>query len=404
MATASLPRYVAAPALEKPKFSLESVVRWQDSTSVHDFLGIQFQPDTCGPAVLTNGLFCADIPDPTDPYGIPKTTENGVPLVVGSPFTVYGYFECSPIGFDFTEAAARARAHLDNGGSRAMERALQLGEAGNEPALVSEAVDITPSNVAVNIVTAIATAEQYIRANYGGTGVIYLTPALATLAGANFLLWADGDTLRTNLGTPVAIVAGFDNTGPTGNTTTGEDSWVWVTGALYGWRDAPQDFPDTMAGALNKGTNDLITLSEQLVVLAFECAAAAVGVDTVSAGTGEDVNVTNFPATQNVAGTVALDAPTLAALETIQVGSLPTAQRTKSTVRVNTATTTNVAAGARRIAVTVVAAASAASPTVDGVAIPYGTTWYVEADGANTLPATAVVTVSGDDVIIVSVT
>lgn len=35
------------------------------------------------------------------------------------------------------------------------------------------------------------------------------------------------------------------------------------------------------------------------------------------------VAVSNFPATQPVSGTVALDVPTLAALETIQIGSMP---------------------------------------------------------------------------------
>ena len=71
--------------------------------------------------------------------------------------------------------------------------------------------------------------------------------------------------------------------------------------------------------------------------------------------------------------------------------------------RVATATTTAITAGARSYSVTVIAAASAASPTLDGVAIPQGVTVRFEADGDNTLDAASLVTVSGDDCLITEV-
>lgn len=76
----------------------------------------------------------------------------------------------------------------------------------------------------------------------------------------------------------------------------------------------------------------------------------------------------------------------------------------KSITRVNTATTTPIAAGAESYSVTVVSAASAASPTLDGVALPVGyTATFSVVYARDTLPSASLVTVSGDDVIILQV-
>ncbi len=76
-------------------------------------------------------------------------------------------------------------------------------------------------------------------------------------------------------------------------------------------------------------------------------------------------------------------------------------QRTPAISRVNTATTTNVAAGKKSYSYAVVASASAASPTLGGVALPAGTVITWQAPDQDTLAAApALVTVSGDDVIV----
>lgn len=54
--------------------------------------------------------------------------------------------------------------------------------------------------------------------------------------------------------------------------------------------------------------------------------AGTVALDAGSLAALETINVGNFPGTQPVSGTVALDAPTLAALETINVGNFPGTQ------------------------------------------------------------------------------
>lgn len=79
--------------------------------------------------------------------------------------------------------------------------------------------------------------------------------------------------------------------------------------------------------------------------------------------------------------------------------------RVTSITRVATAMSTPITAGKQSYTVTVVSAASAASPTLDGVALPAGyTATFSISNPGDTLEAATLVTVSGDDVIILAVT
>jgi hypothetical protein len=85
-------------------------------------------------------------------------------------------------------------------------------------------------------------------------------------------------------------------------------------------------------------------------------------------------------------------------------GGSGSAVRTTSVQRVNTATTTNVAAGAQAYTFTVISAASAASPTLGGVVLPQGySASYSITNPGDTLSAIALVTSTGDDVLILKV-
>ena len=81
-----------------------------------------------------------------------------------------------------------------------------------------------------------------------------------------------------------------------------------------------------------------------------------------------------------------------------------TVQRVTAIQRVATATTTSITAGKKAYTVAVVTAASAASPTLGGVALPQGASFTFEAPPNDTLDAKSLVTVLGDDVIITSIT
>lgn len=276
MAVASLPRLFAAPGLVEPKFGLLSAIQWQDGSDPHSQLGVQWQPYRCDAADLTNGLFCGDVTG--EPYGVPKTTERGVPLVVASPFAVYGSFSCNPIGMPIDEAFDRARMHLQTGRGRAIERAIQLGEAGNEPSFDS-AVDVTPGGTAVSLIEAVALLEQYLGENYGGTGVIHFDRRLATQALSDRLVHAEGDRLYTGLGTSAVAGAGYDLTvGPAG----AAGLWLYATGSVHGWQSDVGTFPDSPGGAIDRARNNMVVLAEQTFSIGWDCLTAAVEVDPLT--------------------------------------------------------------------------------------------------------------------------
>jgi len=283
VAAPNLPRYVDVPASPAPRFGLESVVTWLPADEARIFMGVQFEPLRCDAARLTSALQCFD---DESPFGVPKETEAGVPLVVASPFAVYGEYECNPVGRPINEAYERARLHLERGRSRAMERAVQFGEAGNIPTLTADAIDITPGAGAVSLIDAIARIEQYLGANYGGTGVIHMDRRIAAHAITDYVLVNDGTNLRTHLGTLVAAGGGYTSSaGP--NESPGESPgdgqlWIYGTGAVYGWMGEVGFIPDTAGGAINRSNNTLAILAEQPIIIAWECLTVAVQIDSDS--------------------------------------------------------------------------------------------------------------------------
>lgn len=97
-------------------------------------------------------------------------------------------------------------------------------------------------------------------------------------------------------------------------------------------------------------------------------------------GPSEQVEVTNFPAVQDV--------------------ELPSVEAATARTRVTTATTTPIAAGAYSYSVKCDAASSASSPTLDGVRMVLGEVVVRVAPPGGTLEAASLVTATGDDVTI----
>lgn len=279
MATPSLPRTVVVPEPAAPRFGLESVIRWLP-VDPKVFMGVQFQTGRCDAARLTSALQC----DPDEsPFGVPKESARTFEIVTASPFAIYGEDECNPVGRSAEEAFARARRHLETGRGRALERAVQFGEAGNEPTLVNDATDITPAGGAVSLRDAIGRAEQYLAENYGGVGVLHMDRRTVAHAMTDGLIFVNGEQLQTVFGTLVAAGGGYDlavgpDEDPSESPSVGH--WIYVTGAVFGWKSAVEDVPGTYSGSIDRGTNTQIVLAEQVFVVAWECVAAAIQVDT----------------------------------------------------------------------------------------------------------------------------
>lgn len=287
MTTPANPLFVSTPPLIRPRFGLLSVTQFPEPPdSVHWQFGVTWEGVKCTPANITNGLICDDTP--VTPFNIPKETDRGVPLYAGSPFVVYGDYECGVVGRPLREARERALANLYAGEDRAVERAVQLGEAGNALSLVGSAVDITPAVGGVSIVEAVAALEQYAAVNYAGLPTLHMTPYLATYAANEHLVCAkmseNGWRLYTEgMGTPVAAGGGYVDVGPDASESPGSPGdgirWMYVTGQVYVWRSEPWITPPNEGASVDRLQNNVTVLAERTYVVGWECQAAAIRVD-----------------------------------------------------------------------------------------------------------------------------
>jgi hypothetical protein len=136
-------------------------------------------------------------------------------------------------------------------------------------------VDITPAGGAVKPTVGLALLEGYGANNYAGAPTVHLPVSVASLAlGVNGAVWS-GDTLHSQLGTPIVAGAGYDypNLGPTGAGAPAGEKWAYVTGSVV------INAGDLIVqDALDRDKNDHVTLAERGYVIAVDCFAAAVRV------------------------------------------------------------------------------------------------------------------------------
>lgn len=277
--TCAAPRlYVAAPTVIPVRFGLFSTSVVVEEQNAHWQNGVEWEPVACSKAGTTECECSGESP------AVPaKTYRNGTPTVEVAPFTVYGSFECSPIG-RWGDGQQRALAHLLAGEERAVETAIGTGEAGADPNF-TQAVDVSPSDGA-SIAEGVAILEQYLGANYHSIGVIHMSRREATYAKAADVVCcpSNGDSqLRTALGTFIAAGGGYD--GQSGPTTPGPDqAWIYATGRPHIRRSAPFMTPPDRKAALDTEFNNLRFLVERTYTVGWDCVTAAV---LVNVETGE---------------------------------------------------------------------------------------------------------------------
>jgi hypothetical protein len=278
------PRYVEAVEAPALKYGLFSVANFAPTGDPHWQQGVEWEPDLCGPALTYDCPTCVQ----NDGNTAPNKTYNdeGVPLEDASPFTVYGSFKCSPIG-NWERAEQRAIRALETGEERAVETILAAGAHTGARALYgASTLDITPvAATPVSVQAGIALLEQYIGANGKGEGVIVGSRRDITLANTTGkLIYPEGDTLYTCLGTPVAALSGINGLiGPNNDAAEANEAWLWALGSRPRiWRG--DVFLTSEKGAsLDIQTNDLEILAERTYVLGWDCFTVGVLITTVSA-------------------------------------------------------------------------------------------------------------------------
>lgn len=204
-------------------------------------------------------------------------------------FTVYAEFDCSPVGQD--SEVNQAEAALLRSEAYQVSRAFWTGAAGTTadgaattvwPHLASDTTLDDPQGIRLQtaaspLVTGgddaavvLGALEAQLAVCYGGEGVIHVPYTVLPSLAARQLVRADGvGRLRTLAGNLVVAGPGYTGSGPDGSAPAAGTSWIYATGALFGYRSGVfvRQFPDTF----DRSENTVRALASRTYLFGFEC-------------------------------------------------------------------------------------------------------------------------------------
>jgi hypothetical protein len=229
---------------------------------------------------------CLSVTGTGSPPEPPPKTANVVQESRGAlPFTVVARFDCSPIGLGDAQTVAQdALARVEQ---LQVERAFWTGVAGGQavvyPHLAADAETLdgdivlqpvaTPVVTGADIVTALGLLEQELAECYAGKGLIHVPRSvLPTLDAWNLTEVVDG-RLVTTAGNVVVAGGGYPGTGPDGAAPADGTTWIYATGAAWGYRS--NVFFSQVRDSLNRSSNTLQMLAERNYLFGFECCLLA---------------------------------------------------------------------------------------------------------------------------------
>lgn len=202
-----------------------------------------------------------------------------------TPFTVYAEFDCSPVGLGDAQSIAQdALARVEQ---LQVEEAFWTGVAGGHAVVFphlaagAEVLDgdvvlqsvATPTVTGADVAHALGVLEQQLAACYAGQGLIHVPrSALATLAAWNLIEQRD-DGLFTPGGNRIVAGGGYTGTGPDGTAPADGTTWIYATGAAWGYRS--DVYFSQVRDSLNRSSNTLRMLAERNYLIGFECCLLA---------------------------------------------------------------------------------------------------------------------------------
>lgn len=240
--------------------------------------GVEYQIETC--ADVSGWSETCPPEEPED-----KTFDLRFPTVTGTPFFAYLGIDCPLVGYSLDEFATAVRNGFLANEQRLVEQAFWTGEFGNSPSLAgtvedpSDCIDLTPGGGAMSVVGGIGALEKFLRANYGGVGIIHAPADVAAYAANAAQIQRSGTLLTTILGTRLAFGGGYAvNTGPDGVEAPAGEAWLYATGAVTIWRGEVFINPSELRAAFDTRSNQVEILAERKYVITRECVCAAVRV------------------------------------------------------------------------------------------------------------------------------
>jgi hypothetical protein len=213
-------------------------------------------------------------------------------------FACYAEFDCSPVGLN--DAATIAETSLDKVAGYQLERAFWTGTAGKTssggvsqttvfPHLAANTAFTDPGNSTILLQPAASTAatggssvdaadglgqmEAALAACYHGLGVIHIPScALPTLEAWDLVEERDGG-LYSPAGHRVVVGHGYPGTSPAGATPAAGSTWIYATGAVFGYQASVNI--GTQIELFDRSENTHHMVAERVYVLGFECCLIA---------------------------------------------------------------------------------------------------------------------------------
>jgi hypothetical protein len=232
---------------------------------------------------------CLSVTGTGAPPEPPAKTANVDQSFRGSlPFTVYAEFECSPVGIPDAESIASDA--LVRAEQQQVETAFWTGAAGGQPVVFPHLAantevldgDIILQPVATTAVTgadvahALGVLEQQLADCYAGQGIIHVPrTALPTLAAWDLAVERDG-RLYTPGGNLIVVGDGYTGTAPDGTTPADGTTWIYATGAAWGYRS--DVYVSRLRDSLDRTSNTIRMLAERTYVIGFECCLLAANI------------------------------------------------------------------------------------------------------------------------------
>lgn len=234
---------VTAPPFVAYPFGVFSIVQATSPAEGHWRNGVMWQSLSCQENVSFTTDPCITTPDPT------ALAVNAVcpTIQLANPVTLYTY-------------AKRSGEPLEEVQQLALETFTAAEQFAVEFYLWSLLDAAVPApTVAPTAAVALARVERHLRQNYGGLGVIHMSPYDASLLDTH--LEAKGTKLLTKLGTPVIVGGGY-------GTVDGDEGTIYGTGTVVMLREPGVN---TDVAVYDKGTNDAYQVAQRTYVMGWDC-------------------------------------------------------------------------------------------------------------------------------------
>lgn len=243
--------------------------------------GVIYVPDACVDDVFLYDMTCP-------PVTGSKTFSAIDTAVSGAPFAVITSYTCGSIGYSFAEVEQRVRLRMQMRAQMAVERRVWQGQApdAGQGAIVGLFRNATNLGAALCPTEGFRLLEQALADNGVMGGIIHARSGMGPyFANSHLYEYGTGGRLVTCNGTRIVLGQGYDGTGPTGQAVTATTEWIYATGRVLIWQD-PEIMVPPIDQTMNRTTNQIYAIAEQVYAAAVECGVWAVQVTRDCSTTG----------------------------------------------------------------------------------------------------------------------